>query len=109
MKSYITTAIPYVNGVPHIGHALDYCLADVYARYLKLKGEEVRVQAGTDEHGSKIFQKAADLDIQVQDYVDQNSGTRSEFIIPASELASMASLVSSVTETVKTAKEEKSK
>ena len=80
MKSYITTAIPYVNGVPHIGHALDYCLADVYARYLKLKGEEVRVQAGTDEHGSKIFQKAADLDIPVQDYVDQNTEKFKDFI-----------------------------
>ena len=73
MKKYITTAIPYVNGNPHIGHAMDYCLADVYARYLKMKGNEVRVQAGTDEHGSKIFQKAEELGISVDEYVKQNS------------------------------------
>ena len=57
-KVYITTAIPYVNGAPHIGHAMDYCLADVYARYQRMIGNEVRFQAGTDEHGNKIQQKA---------------------------------------------------
>ena len=64
-KVYITTAIPYVNGAPHIGHAMDYCLADVCARYNRLIGHEVRFQAGTDEHGGKIFQKAADLNVPV--------------------------------------------
>ena len=54
-KTYITTAIPYVNGAPHIGHAMDYCLADVYARYRRLSGDEVKFQAGTDEHGGKIW------------------------------------------------------
>ena len=57
-KIYLTTAIPYVNGNPHLGHAMDYLLADTYARYEKLKGNEVRFQAGTDEHGNKIFKKA---------------------------------------------------
>ena len=57
-KTYITTAIPYVNGMPHIGHAMDYCLADVCARYHRLLGDEVKFQAGVDEHGNKIFQKA---------------------------------------------------
>lgn len=80
MKKYITTAIPYVNGDPHIGHAMDYCLADVYARYLKMKGNEVRVQAGTDEHGSKIYQKAEELGISVDEYVKQNSDKFKEFI-----------------------------
>lgn len=80
MKKYITTAIPYVNGDPHIGHAMDYCLADVYVRYLKMKGNEVRVQAGTDEHGSKIFQKAEELGISVDEYVKQNSNKFKEFI-----------------------------
>lgn len=80
MKKYITTAIPYVNGDPHIGHAMDYCLADVYARYLKMKGDEVRVQAGTDEHGSKIYQKAEELGISVDEYVKQNSDKFKEFI-----------------------------
>ena len=55
---YITTAIPYMNGDPHIGHAVDYCLADVCARYYRLLGDEVKFQAGTGAHGSKIAQKA---------------------------------------------------
>lgn len=79
-KFYITTAIPYVNGVPHLGHAMDYCLADVCARYHKMIGDEVRFQAGTDEHGNKIFQKAKDKNIDVQEYVDQNSQKFQDFI-----------------------------
>lgn len=51
---YITTAIPYVNGAPHVGHAEDYLLADIYARYQTMQGKNVRFQAGTDEHGNKI-------------------------------------------------------
>ena len=57
--AYITTAIPYVNGVPHIGHALDYLLADVWARYQRQLGRVVRFQTGVDEHGNKIAAKAA--------------------------------------------------
>ncbi len=79
-KRYITTAIPYVNGLPHIGHAVDYCLADVCARYYKLLGDEVKFQAGTDEHGGKIFQKAKELNIPVQEYVDRNSQKFRDFI-----------------------------
>ncbi len=79
-KRYITTAIPYMNGLPHIGHAMDYCLADVCARYYRLLGDEVRLQAGTDEHGGKIFQKAADLHIPVQEYVNNNTNLFKEFI-----------------------------
>ena len=47
-----------MNGDPHIGHAVDYCLADVCARYHRLLGSEVKFEAGSDEHGSKISQKA---------------------------------------------------
>ena len=79
-KTYITTAIPYVNGVPHIGHAMDYCLADVYARYRRLSGDEVKFQAGVDEHGNKIFQKASDLGIPVEEYVADNAKKFREFI-----------------------------
>ena len=79
-KRYITTAIPYVNGNPHIGHAMDYCLADVAARYYRLIGDEVRFQVGTDEHGNKIAQKAKTLNIPVQDYVNENSAHFREFI-----------------------------
>ena len=79
-KSYITTAIPYVNGKPHLGHVMDYLLADVLRRYMMLQGKEVRLQAGTDEHGSKIFKKAAELNIPVQDFVDENSKKFQDFI-----------------------------
>ena len=79
-KKYITTAIPYVNGTPHIGHAMDYCLADVYARFLRLNGDEIRFQVGTDEHGNKIFQKAKELNIPVQDYVSSNANEFKKFI-----------------------------
>ena len=79
-KIYITTAIPYVNGAPHIGHAMDYCLADVCARYHKLIGDEVRYQAGTDEHGNKIFQKAKELGIPVEQYTAENADKFKKFI-----------------------------
>ncbi len=79
-KIYITTAIPYVNGAPHVGHAMDYLLADVSSRYQKMLGNEVRFQAGTDEHGNKIFQKAKELGIPVQEYVDQNAKKFQDFI-----------------------------
>lgn len=79
-KVYITTAIPYVNGKPHIGHAVDYCLADTAARYNRLIGNEVRLQAGTDEHGGKIYQKATELGLGVQEYVDQNSAAFRKFV-----------------------------
>ena len=69
-RRYITTAIPYMNGDPHIGHAMDYCLADVCARYYKMLGDEVRFQVGTDEHGSKIFQKAQEQGVETQEFVD---------------------------------------
>ena len=69
--AYITTAIPYVNGLPHVGHAMDYMLADVWARYSRQNGHEVRFQAGVDEHGNKIAAKAASQNQTPQEYVDQ--------------------------------------
>ncbi len=72
-KIYITTAIPYVNGAPHIGHVMDYLLADVCYRYHVKLGDEVRFQTGTDEHGNKVFAKAKDAGIDVRDYASKNS------------------------------------
>ena len=69
-----------MNGNPHIGHAMDYCLADVCARYYSLCGDEVRLQAGTDEHGSKIWQKAIESGVSVKDFVDQKTETFVKFI-----------------------------
>lgn len=68
---YITTAIPYVNGTPHIGNALDYLLADIWTRYQKQNGHDVRFQIGTDEHGNKIAAKAAEAGIDPQTYTDK--------------------------------------
>ena len=69
-KLYITTAIPYVNGAPHIGNALDYLLADIWTRYQKQNDHEVRFQVGTDEHGNKIAAKAAELGLTPKAYTD---------------------------------------
>ncbi|PEQ11275.1 methionine--tRNA ligase [Novosphingobium sp. PC22D] len=59
---YITTAISYPNGKPHIGHAYEAIAADVIARHRKAEGFDVRFQTGTDEHGLKMAQKARELD-----------------------------------------------
>ena len=77
---YITTAIPYVNGAPHVGHAEDYLLADIYARYQTMQGKNVRFQAGTDEHGNKIEKKAGEQQIDIKEYVDQNSAKFQNFL-----------------------------
>jgi len=69
-KLYITTAIPYANAKPHIGNALDYLLADIWARYQRQQGNEVRFQVGTDEHGNKIAAKAAEQNVTPQAFVD---------------------------------------
>ncbi|MCL2094940.1 methionine--tRNA ligase [Candidatus Saccharibacteria bacterium] len=70
---YICTAIAYLNGPPHIGHALDYLLADLWARQQLALGEKVLFQTGTDEHGQKVAQKAKDLDLTPEKLTDQNS------------------------------------
>jgi len=60
---YITTAISYPNGKPHIGHAYEAIAADVLARAHRLMGRDVRFQTGTDEHGLKMAQKARELGV----------------------------------------------
>ncbi|MDE2435997.1 MAG: methionine--tRNA ligase [Sphingomonadales bacterium] len=60
---YITTAISYPNGRPHIGHAYEAIAADVIARFQRQAGRDVRFQTGTDEHGLKMAQKARELGI----------------------------------------------
>ena len=77
---YVTTAIPYVNGKPHIGNALDYLLADIWARYQRMNGHEVVFQVGTDEHGNKIAAKASELGLHPQDYTDSMYGNFEELM-----------------------------
>jgi methionyl-tRNA synthetase len=68
---YLTTAIDYTNGAPHIGHAYEKVLADVIARYHRLKGEEVFFLTGVDQHGQKVQQSAEKAGIAPQQFVDQ--------------------------------------
>lgn len=79
-KVYICTAIPYVNGNPHIGHAMDYLLSDAYARFRRNLGDEVRFQVGTDEHGNKVYSTAQKNGLPVEEYAAQNSRKFQDFI-----------------------------
>lgn len=79
-KVYLCTAIPYVNGNPHIGHAMDYLLADTYARYRRSQGDDVRFQVGTDEHGNKVYSTAQKNGLSVEVYAAQNSQKFQDFI-----------------------------
>lgn len=67
---YITTAIAYANGAPHVGHAFEFVTADTHARYAKLSHETFFV-TGMDEHGQKIEEKAKEAGIPVQQFVDE--------------------------------------
>ncbi len=69
----MTTAIPYVNDKPHLGHAILHLYADVLARYHRALGDEVIFSAGTDEHGEKIAEKAAAAKLEPQQFADQIS------------------------------------
>lgn len=79
-KVYICTAIPYVNGNPHIGHAMDYLLSDAYARFRRMLGDEVRFQVGTDEHGNKVYSTAQKNNLPVEEYAAQNSQKFQDFV-----------------------------
>ncbi|MBP7811255.1 MAG: methionine--tRNA ligase [Candidatus Moranbacteria bacterium] len=67
---YITTTLPYVNGRPHLGYALEVVQADVLARMARESGSEVVFNIGTDEHGQKIYQKAVEAGVTPQAYCD---------------------------------------
>ena len=69
-KYYISTAIAYTSGKPHIGNTYEIVLADAIARFKRLKGYDVYFQTGTDEHGEKIEQKAKDAGVTPQEFVD---------------------------------------
>ena len=71
---YITTAIAYTSGKPHIGNTYEVVLADSIARYKRLQGYDVRFQTGTDEHGQKIELKAAEAGITPKEFVDNVAG-----------------------------------
>ena len=75
---YITTAISYPNGPPHIGHAYELLATDAIARFMRLEGKDVFFLTGTDEHGQKMLQTAAREGIPVQALADRNAARFAE-------------------------------
>lgn len=71
---YITTAISYPNGPPHIGHAYELLATDAIARFMRLSGKDVFFLTGTDEHGQKMLQTAGRENISVRALADRNAG-----------------------------------
>jgi methionyl-tRNA synthetase len=71
---YITTAIAYPNGRPHIGHAYEAIAADVIARFMRAEGRDVRLVTGTDEHGLKMVQTARGQDRDTLEFAEEMSG-----------------------------------
>ena len=71
---YISTAIAYTSGKPHIGNTYEIVLADAIARYKREQGYDVYFQTGTDEHGQKIELKAADAGVTPKEFVDNVAG-----------------------------------
>ncbi|HEX7260347.1 MAG TPA: class I tRNA ligase family protein, partial [Luteolibacter sp.] len=70
---YLTTAIDYTNGSPHIGHAYEKVLADVIVRYRRLRGDEVYFLTGVDQHGQKVQQTADKEGISPAEFVTRTT------------------------------------
>lgn len=77
-KYYITTAIAYASGKPHIGNTYEIIMADAIARYKRLAGFDVFFQTGTDEHGQKIELKAKEAGVTPKEYVDKTAAVVKE-------------------------------
>ena len=73
-KYYLTTAIAYTSGKPHIGNTYEAILADSLARFKRFEGYDVFFQTGTDEHGQKIEEKAAAASVSPKVFVDRVAG-----------------------------------
>ena len=84
-RYYITTAIAYPNGVPHIGHAYEAIATDAIARFMRLDGYDVYFLTGTDEHGQKMQQTAAKEGLTARQLRDRNV-PRFEAMVKASTL-----------------------
>ena len=86
MKSfYITTAIDYVNGSPHLGHAYEKVLTDVIARFRRQMGDKVHFLTGTDEHGQKVQASARKLGVEPLEFADKISAEFRELLKRAEE------------------------
>jgi len=78
-KFYLTTAIDYSNGDPHLGHALEKVGADVIARYRRLCGDQVRFLMGMDEHSQSVIQAAARSNVTPREWVDRMAATFADY------------------------------
>ncbi len=78
---YITTSIPYVNGEPHLGHAMEFVMGDVLARRARQQGDKVIFSIGSDEHGGKIAEKAAEMGLTPKALADQMSKNFSDLAV----------------------------
>src|SRR5712664_492320 len=78
-KFYVTTAIDYSNGEPHLGHALEKVGADCIARYHRLRGDEVHFLMGMDEHSQSVIQAAARAGVSPQQWVDRMAATFADY------------------------------
>ncbi len=78
---YLTTTLPYVNSIPHIGHALEFVRADAIVRYKKIIGFNVFFNTGTDEHGKKIWDAAKEAKKDIQKYVDDNAKNFEDLLV----------------------------
>jgi methionyl-tRNA synthetase len=71
---FVTTTLPYVNSDPHLGHAFEFVRADCFVRHSRLSGFETLFNIGTDEHGTKVYRKAEEKGVSVEEYVTQYAG-----------------------------------
>lgn len=81
MNYFVTTSIPYVNGEPHLGHAMEFVMTDVLARAARARGDTVVFSTGTDEHGGKIAEKAVELGVTPKALTDQMSQKFRDLIV----------------------------
>src|SRR5690349_12247798 len=77
---YVTTPIYYVNAEPHLGHAYSTIAADVLARHMRQRGEDVFFLTGTDEHGEPVAQAAEKLGLEPRELVDRNAPKLKELL-----------------------------
>src|SRR5579862_4463953 len=80
MPFYITTAISYVNGVPHLGHAYEAIATDVLARHMRQRGEDVFFLTGTDEHGEPVADAAHAEGVEPLELADRNAARFLEMV-----------------------------
>jgi len=78
-KFYLTTAIDYSNGDPHLGHALEKVGADCIARYRRLRGDDVHFLMGMDEHSQAVLQAAEQNGVAPRAWVDRMAATFEEY------------------------------